>query len=167
MAEAIAVRRRKVVQRFRSQMVARPEHGATATTVNATRALATALEARCYQLALDRCCARDGFATARSQCFTAPYNQLVLQIGESLAERDVAVADVGAPPEVLVPDVMAPYVTEANRRRTACVQGRDSRFARCKCGSKKVEYTEIQTGGADEVMSYLYTCNTCGQTWRR
>ena len=62
---------------------------------------------------------------------------------------------------------MAPYVAEATLRRTACVQGRDSRFARCKCGSKKVEYTEIQTGGADEVMSYLYTCNTCGQTWRR
>jgi len=39
-------------------------------------------------------------------------------------------------------------------------------FFKCKCGSKKTNYYQMQTRGADEPMTNFINCSECNRQWK-
>lgn len=129
--------------------------------------LARELEVACYNHGVRHCRRSIGYVNSHARLFLTTYAQTVIRILCAVSERVVAVEDVTASPEVVAPLAAGPYAAQASGRLGARVEWGDSRFVTCKCGSQKVKYTEIQTGGTDEAMSYLYHCSHCMRQWRR
>lgn len=74
--------------------------------------------------------------------------------------------------DVLEPDGLCSVTMNARRTRELKLEHNrvmDEDYEglfKCKCGSKKTDYYQLQTRSADEPMTTYVTCRTCNKCWK-